>query len=104
MPFDCNALCSYQQGIIYELIKNNKNNKNDEQIQQAAIAQRLCIIDCERRKHDATRNGTPVEPLDTHRCGGKRKKYIGKTKNFKSSTRRRIHRTRTKTVRQRRRR
>jgi hypothetical protein len=104
MSIDCKAWCDDKQQIINKLTNNIKNNENDEHIQQAAIAQRLCMIDCERRNHDATRNGTPVEPLDTHRCGGKRKKYIGKTKNFKSSTRRRIHRTRTKTVRQRRRR
>jgi hypothetical protein len=103
MSIDCKASCNYQQGIIDELIKNIKNNENDEQIQQAAIARTLCIIDCERRNQDATRDGTPVEPLDTHRGSGSRKKYIGKTKNFKSSTRRRIHRTRTKTARRRRR-
>ena len=89
MSFDCNELCKSELKIINELIGNNVNNENDEKIQNANIDYNICITACNRRKDDAIRN----------RGGGKRKKYIGKTKNFRSRTRTNY---RKKTVRQRR--
>jgi hypothetical protein len=85
MPIDCNALCKSEQETIHNLIGNNVNM---ESIQQAINAQTLCITDCERRIRDATM-GADNEPLDTHRGSGRRKKYIGKTKNRRSRTQRR---------------
>lgn len=91
MSIDCKAWCDDELQIIHNLTENNVNKENDEKIQLANIDYNSCITSCKLRKH---RSGG----------GGKRKKYIGKTKNFRSRTRTRSRTNyRKKTVRQRRR-
>lgn len=74
MSFDCNAFCNDELKIINELIENNGTM---DDIQNANIDYNSCITACNLRKDHAKRNSG----------GGKRKKYIGKTKNWRSRTR-----------------
>ena len=82
MQIDCNEQCKDKLNIVNKLIKNKKSK---DEIQNANTDYHICINACNLRKHDRNR--------DTG--GGNRKKYIGKTKNSRSRTRRRIHRSRT---------
>ncbi len=101
MPIDCNAYCNpdSQRNIVQ--IRNNKGSI--EEIQDEVMAHSRCIMDCERRNHDAARDGNQgahheEDPLPTYRSsGGNRKKYIGKTKSSRSRTRRRVHHRRPRT-------
>ena len=74
MPIDCNDWCKGEQTIIHNL--KTKNRPFDE-IQNATRDHYLCMIDCENRKNRS--NG-----------GGKRKKYVNKTKSVRYRTRRRV--------------
>jgi hypothetical protein len=80
MSIDCNEWCKYELKILNALIKKKETDK----IQNATIDYETCMNGCELRKKHATR-------------GGKRKKYINKTKNRRSSTRRRVRHRRPRT-------
>ena len=84
MSIDCNDWCKEHQTIIYNLQKNNGDGRNNENIQLAATDHHSCMMDCESRNRH--RDG-----------GGKRKKYINKTKNRRSSTQRRVRHRRPRT-------
>jgi hypothetical protein len=80
MSIDCNELCKDELKILNDLIKK----KGTDEIQNATIDYETCITSCELRKKDATR-------------GGKRKKYINKTKSVRYRTRRRVRHRRPRT-------
>lgn len=101
MPIDCNKLCDLDsRRNIFRILKSEGSI---EEIQDEVMAHRRCMIDCERRNHDADRDDNQgahdeEDPLPTHRSkGGNRKKYIGKTKSSRSRTRRRVHHRRPRT-------
>jgi len=73
----CKQQCKEHQTIIYNLQKNNGDRRNNEKIQLATIDHLSCMNACLLRNQDATR-------------GGKRKKYINKTKSVRYRTRRRV--------------
>lgn len=79
MQIDCKALCKYEQDRINDVINNKKGR---DELQNATIDYETCITACNLRKHHS-------------RGGGNRKKYIGKTKNWRSRTRRRDVSSRT---------
>ena len=82
MSIDCNEWCKYELKILNDLITKKGT---DDNIQDATIDYETCMNGCELRKKDATRSG------------GNRKKYINKTKNRRSSTRRRVRHRRPRT-------
>ena len=79
MPIDCKDWCRDKETIIHNLQENNSDGHNNEQIQFAVTYHQLCMIDCENRNHHSNSNG-----------GGKRKKYVNKTKSVRYRTRRRV--------------
>jgi hypothetical protein len=106
MPIDCNAFCNNDSQRKINILLLEKNEFQIDKIQNEAILHRLCMIDCERRNSDAERDSTSNDhkhydeydaPLYTHRSGGNRKKYTGKTKNRRSRTRQRVRHRRPHT-------
>jgi hypothetical protein len=74
----CKQQCKEDRHIIHNLQKNNEDGRNNENIQLATIDHLSCMNACLLRNKDATRGG------------GKRKKYINKTKSVRYRTRRRV--------------
>jgi hypothetical protein len=78
---DCNERCKNELKILNDLIKNKGTH---DEIQNATTDHLSCMNGCEDRNR--------------HRAGGgNRKKYINKTKNRRSSTRRRVRHRRPRT-------
>ena len=77
MSIDCKDWCKDKQTIIHNLQKNNSDGHNNEQIKFAVTDYHLCMMGCENRNRH--RDG-----------GGKRKKYVNKTKSVRYRTRRRV--------------
>ena len=80
---DCNDWCKDKLKILHDL---QAKKRPFDKIQNATTEHLVCMMDCDNRnRHRASASG------------GKRKKYINKTKHRRSSTRSRVHHRRSRT-------